>query len=102
PWPQLDQVVEVGDAGTRVVDGGAYVRTLAVDGRADRAVVVDRDVLGDLEDHGPVAPGEHRQERWGADQEGRRDVEAQPRTIRQLACRGQRGFERPELEVEPD
>jgi ABC-type enterochelin transport system substrate-binding protein len=52
---QEQDVAQAGEAGSRIVDRHAHaLRTESVEGAPDRVVVVDRRVLGDLDDDAPA------------------------------------------------
>jgi len=81
--PQLDDVAEVRDAQSRVIDRHAHLGTEQADRGAECAVVSDADVLGHLEHKGAVRRPQETRQVSLPDHEARPDVEAEPCTGRQ-------------------
>jgi hypothetical protein len=87
-WPELDEVIEVRDAGTGIVDREAETRAERHEGRPERRVVLDRVVLGDLEDDRPRSGRQDRAQLVPGQDQCRRNVQAEEAFHRQSLGRG--------------
>jgi hypothetical protein len=97
---ELDDVLERGEAGAGIVDGQTDGAVEAAEGLAQLVVVLDGDVLGDLEDdRPPERPLAQGAQQIRLQQEGRRGVDPEPRTGRQMSLRLQGSAKRYPLQL---
>jgi hypothetical protein len=101
-WPELEDVTEAGKAGAGIIHGDAYPGSQALDRSPEGAVVLDRDMLGDLEDDRTDRAAEALPQADALEEQGRRGVQTQPAVSRQAGRSGDRRGQARGLELQAE